>query len=285
MSNRRTVNLFAAAALVLAAASPALAQAPPPADALTVRRAVELALEHAPEVAVSRAEADEALSSARLSRDELKPFASISTTPGYSSGLPVQVAGQVPAIFGFEVRQTLYDPSRRALVYDAEAAAAEARGAYARASAGAARAATMSYARVWTGQKKVENARRRVESREAVLRRASALRREGRRTDLEVESAGLLVARAKQKLLDAQGELDLDRLELSRLVDWPSGRALVLSEDPREAFRDAAAGGHLAQARAADPALKATSDRIAALERSATLAERTWRPIVEAEAQ
>ena len=285
MSNRRIASLPAAAVLLLAAASTAPAQAPPPADALTVRRAVELAVEHAPEVAVSRAEADEALSSARLSRAGMKPFASISTTPGYSSGLPVQVAGQVPSIFGFEVRQTLYDPSRRALVYDAEAAAAEARGTYAKASAAAARAATLSYARVWTGQKKVENARRRVEAREAVFRRASALRREGRRTDLEVESAGLQVARAKQKLLDAQAELDLDRLELSRLIDWPAGRALVLSEDPREAFRDAAAGDHLAQARSSDPELKAMSDRLAALDRSATLAEKTFRPIVEAEAQ
>jgi outer membrane protein TolC len=284
MSKPATSNLLAAAALALAA-SPALAQAPPPADALTVRRAVELALEHAPEVAVSRAEAEEALSSARLSRDSLKPFASISTTPGYSSGLPVQVAGQVPSIFGFEVRQTLYDPSRRALVYDADASAAEARGALARVSSAAARAATLSYGRVWTGQKKVENARRRVEAREAVLRRASALRREGRRTDLEVESAGLQVARAKQKLLDAQAELDLDRLELSRLIDWPSGSTLVLSEDPREAFRDAAAGDHLAEARASDSQLKAMADRIAALDRSATLAEKTWRPIVEAEAQ
>src|SRR5262245_55668482 len=151
MSNRRSANPLAAAVLALAAASPALAQAPPPADSLTVRRAVELALEHAPEVAVSRAEADEALSSARLSRDSLKPFASISTTPGYSTGLPVQVAGQVPSIFGFEVRKTLYDPSRQAMVYDAEAVAAGAQGAYAKVSAAAARAATNSYARVWTG--------------------------------------------------------------------------------------------------------------------------------------
>jgi outer membrane protein TolC len=285
MSNPATVHLLAAAAFVLAGASPALAQAPPSADTLTLRRAVELAMEHAPEVAVSRAEAEEALSSARLTKAGLKPFASISTTPGYSTGLPVQVAGQVPAIFGFEVRQTLYDPSRRALVYDAEAVAADARGAYAKASTAAARAATLSYARVWTGQKRVENARRRVEARETVLRRVSVLRREGRRTDLEVESSGLQVARAKQKLLDAQSELDLDRLELSRLIDWPSGRTLILSEDPRDAFREADAGDHLARARASDPEMKAMSDRIAALERSVSLAEKTWRPIVEAEAQ
>src|SRR5580765_1860629 len=107
MSKPRTIHRLAAAAFALAGASPALAQAPPSAETLTLRRAVELAMEHAPEVAVSRAEAEEALSSARLSKASLKPFASISTTPGYSSGLPVQVAGQVPAIFGLEVRQTL----------------------------------------------------------------------------------------------------------------------------------------------------------------------------------
>ena len=283
---RRTLAFLAllAGAFPLCAQAPAQAP-PPPAEPLTLRRAVELAVERAPEVAVSRAEADEAAASARLSRAEWKPFASISTTPGYSSGLPVQVAGQVPAIFGFEVRQTLYDPSRRALVYDAEATATEARGALARASAAAARAASLAYARVWSGQQKLESARRRVESREAIYRRAAVLKREGRRTDLEVESAGLQVARAKQKLLNSQAELDLDRLELSRLIDWPAGRALVLSEDPREAFRETDAGDHLAAARAADPQSKAISERIAALSRSAALAEKTWRPIVEAEAQ
>jgi len=284
---RFRTSLAALALLAAAWPLPMSAQAPPPppGETLTVRRAVELALERAPEVAVSRAEADDAAASARLSRAGLKPFASISTTPGYSTGLPVQVAGQVPSIFGFEVRQTLYDPSRRALVFDAEASAAEARGALAKASAGAARAVTLSYARVWSGQQKVESARRRVESREAILRRATVLKREGRRTDLEVESAGLQVARAKQKLLDSQSELDLDRLELARLIDWPAGRALVLSEDPREAFREADAGEHLAAARSADPQLKSISDRIAALSQSAALAEKTWRPIVEAEAQ
>ena len=285
MNDSRIRTSLVALAL-LAAAWDARAQAPPPpAETLTLRRAVELAMERAPEVAVSRAEADEAAASAGLTRAGLKPFASISTTPGYSSGLPVQVAGQVPSIFGFEVRQTLYDPSRRALVFDAEASAAEARGTLARASAAAARSVSLSYARVWAGQRKMENARRRVESREAVLRRAEVLRREGRRTDLDVEGAGLQVARAKQKLLDRQAELDLDRLELSRLIDWPAGRTLVLSEDPRESFREADAGDHLAAARAADPELKAISERVAALSRSAALSERTFRPIVEAEAQ
>ena len=283
MSDRKTVLLIAAT-IALAPTGPARGQAPA-AEALTMKRAVELALERAPEVAVARAEADEASSAARLSRAGFKPQAFATTTPGYSTGLPVQVAGQVPAIVGFEVRQTLYDPSRRALLYDAEATASAARGTLERKSAATARAATLAYGRVWTGQKRVESARRRVEAREAVYRRVSVLKSEGRRTDLEVESAGLQVARAKQKLLDRQSEHDLDRLELARLIDWPSGQPLVASDDPRDAFREMPAGDRLTAARAADPELKAISERIAALERSVSIADRSWRPTVEAEAQ
>jgi outer membrane protein TolC len=74
-------------------------------------------------------------------------------------------------------------------------------------------------------------------------------------------------------------------LELARLIDWPSGQPLVASDDPREAFREPPAADRLAAARAADPELKAISERIAALERSVSIADRSWRPTVEAEAQ
>ena len=66
-------------------------------EPLTLRRAVELALARSPELAAAG----------------FRPEAFASTTPGYSTGLPVAVAGQVPAIFGVSVRTSLYDPARR----------------------------------------------------------------------------------------------------------------------------------------------------------------------------
>jgi outer membrane protein len=283
MSDHRIGVLFLAG-LALGGSRPALCETPP-SEPLTLRRAAQLALDHAPEVAAARAEADEAGASARLAAVGFKPQAAVTTTPGYSTGLPVQVAGQVPSIIGFELRKTLYDPWRRARALEVDSAAAAARGSFERTSAATARAAAISYGRVWAGQVRDADARRRVEAREAILRRVSTLRREGRRTDLDVERAGLQVARAKQKLLDHQTELDLDRLELARLIDWPAGEKFALPEDGLAGLPEPPAGDDLAAARAADPELRAHAERIDALEHSVSLAVRSWQPVIEAEAQ
>jgi outer membrane protein TolC len=282
--NDRRIGALVLAAAGLTAAPVARGQVAPP-EPLTLRRATQMALVHTPEVAVSRAEADEAASAARQARAEWRPQAFASTTPGYSTGLPVQVAGQVPSAFGFEVRQTLYDPIRRARTFDAVAAASAARGSFESVSAAAARAVAMSYARVWAGQKKVEDARRRVETREAQARRVASLRREGRRTDLDVENTGFQVARAKQKLLEQQGELEIDRLELARMIDWPAGTPLALSEDPLSSLPEPAGADHLAAARAFDPELRAHAEQIDALQHSASLFLRSFHPVVEGEIQ
>ena len=143
----------------------------------------------------------------------------------------------------------------------------------------------MSYGRAWAGQKRLADARRRVEAREAISRRVASLKREGRATDLQVESAGLQVARAKQKLLDQQAELDLDRLELERLTGWPPGAPLALSEDPLAGLPESATADHLPAARAFDPEMRALLERVEALEHSAALLLGSWHPVVEAEAQ
>ena len=283
MSDHRIGVLFLAG-LTLAGARPALCETPP-SEPLTLRRAAQLAIARAPEVVVSRAEVDEAESAERLFKAGWKPEAFATTTPGYATGLPVQVAGQVPAVFGFEVRQTLYDQSRRARTFDAGASAAAARGSFHRTTSATARAVALAYGRVWAGQERAADARRRVEAREAIFRRVSTLKREGRLTGLDVENAGLLVARAKQKLLDLQAELDIDRLELARMVDWPAGTPVVPAEDPLAGLPELPAGDDLAAARGADPELRAFAERIDALEHSVSLTERSWHPVVEAEAQ
>ena len=69
----------------------------PPID---LGQAIARALERSPEIGVARADADEAHASARLADAAFQPEAFVTTTPGYSSGLPIQVAGQVPSLAG-----------------------------------------------------------------------------------------------------------------------------------------------------------------------------------------
>ena len=273
-----------AAILALAAASIPVAAQPAP-EPLTLSRAAELALGRAPEIAVSRAEVEEGAASARTARAGLGPQAFATTTPGYSTGLPVAVAGRVPSVVGIEFRQTIFDPSRRADVLDVRAKAAALEGALERTSAATLRALAVSYARNWTAANLVESARRRLESREEIERRVSALRREGRRTDLEVEIAALETARAAQKLLDQTSSADLARLELTRLIDWPAGSPLVLADDPLAAVPEPVGTDHLAVARNADPELRSIDRQLEELRRAAALQQKAWLPVLEAEGQ
>src|SRR5262249_19861534 len=160
------------------------------------------------------------------------PEAYVRTTPGYSSGLPIQVAGQVPSLAGVSLRKTLYDPARRAEAFESRVRAASLDGVRERSVIETVRAVAASYGRTWSGETLMADARTRLEVREASLRRVSALRREGRQTDLDVEKASLEVARAKQKLSDEQSERALDQLELKRLLDWPVHETLSLAADP-----------------------------------------------------
>jgi outer membrane protein len=270
--------------LVLAAASLPLSAQPGP-EPLTLRRAAELALGRAPEIAVARAEAEEGAASARAASAALAPQAFATTTPGYATGLPVAVAGRVPALAGLELRQTIYDPARRADVLDARAHAAALEGALERSSAETARALVLSYARNWAASARVESARRRLEAREAIGRHSSALGREGRKTDLEVESAGLEAARAQQKLMDQTASADLAMLELKRLVDWPASGPLVLGGDPLSSLPEVATGDSLPTARAADPELRSLDRELESLREAASLQKKAWLPVIEAEAQ
>ena len=269
---------------VLASVPPVCGQTPSPAG-LTLRRAAQRALARAPEAASARAQAAEANADARAAAATFAPKAFATTTPGFSSGLPVAVAGRVPSVFGIEVHQTLYDPARRAEALAARVRAEAFEAASSRSGASTARAVVLSYGRNWADRRQIENARKGLEAREAVLRRVAALAREGRRTDLETERAGLEVARAKQALANREAEWDLDRLELAWLTDSPRGEPIQAAEDPLGALPEPEPGDHLTAARTADPELAAFDREISALESAARYQKRTWLPTIEAEGQ
>ncbi len=272
-------------ALLLLATLPSFAASGQTSAPLTLKRAAELALAHAPEGASARAVAAESASRARAAAAGFSPQAFATTTPGYSSGLPVAVAGRVPSVVGVELHQTLYDPARRAEALVAQAGAEGLAGASALTASSTARALVLSYSRNWADRRRIENARRDLEAREAILRRVTALAREGRKTDLEVEQADLEVARAKQTLSDRQAEQDLDRMELAWLIGSPRSEILELAEDPLVALPEPALGDNLAAARAADPQLAALDRQAEVLERAASLQKRAWLPVVQAEGQ
>ena len=287
MSRRRIFCL----ALALAAASPLAARGqaapekPQPAEPLTLRRAVELALVRAPQLGSARAAADEGAASAELARDQFHPSALFTTSPGYTYGMPSTIVGRVPAVVGLEIRTAIYDPTRKSAALQAQATESVLGASLESTCRGAGEAVVAAYARVYLDDGRVEAARRRVDAADASARRIEALYGEGRRTELDVERARLTAARARQKLLNAQSDTQLDQLELRRLIGWPPTAPVVLAGDPETEIPQLRSTENLAAVRSADPELRSLGQEVELLGKSARLEAQRWAPIVEASAQ
>jgi outer membrane protein TolC len=284
MNNRSTRKLgFVLVGLAVSAG--VLAQAPaPPAEPLTLRQAVELALARAPGLAAARAAREEGAASAELARDAFMPSAYFSTTPGYTYGLPTLVVGQVPSLFAVEVLQPIYDPARRSAALRAEASASALDASLVLSCRGTMEATVAAYGKAYLERTRVEAARRRLDAADAMARRMTALFEEGRRSELELEEATLQAARARQKLLNAESDRDLGELELKRLIGMPGSAPLYLAGDPDAVVPELTANENLEPVRAADPELASLQRELALLGKSANLESRRWAPTVVASA-
>ncbi len=276
--NRSIPGLLAL--LVFAGAPPCRARN---AEVVTLRDAVAAALARSPGVAAAEAARDEGAAGARLARDAFRPSAAIVATPGYASGLPVFVAGQVPAIGGVDLRQTIYDPGARADALSAEAAGIGRSGEFEAARTETVRAVVALYARCRADRAAAEAAGRRVDAARELLGHAEARRKEGRETDLAVERASLDLARARQKALDAESDADLDIREMRLAIGASSGAEILLPDDPAAVLPAPPADRE--SVLAADPALHALERQAEILDAVRNAKARTLSPVVEAEAQ
>jgi outer membrane protein len=271
--------LLGALLAIAAAAGAAAGQAPPPLQPsapsaapapLTLGRAAELALANAPEVAAAAAAWQGDQAGARLAADAFRPAAEVSSTPGVGRGLPVAVAGRVPAVASVDLRQSLYNTEQRAQGLQARARSATTRAAWERARVQVVREIADLYARCWTGQQLLAGAERRLAAYQAMSARAAALHAEARATDLDLAQARLREARARLRRLEIAAARDADLWELRRRLGLAADAPLALPEDPLAGTPEPARG-RIDGAPAADPDLVAAARSIELLERAIRL--------------
>ena len=238
--------------------------------AISLDDAITRAIARSPELRALEASVAEARANASLS-NAFRPAASIGTTPGYATGLPTAVLGQVPAIATIEAHRLFYDRSAQAerLAMMSEVDAAMAR-LESRKRDIAMNVAEL-YARVAADAKLIASAERRVTAYDTIASRTDALRREGRARDIDVDRAALQLAGAKRTALLAKNRLELDQLRLNQIVGEN-----VEPGDPSLS----------SQLRMTDdPELKSFDTRIEALQRAVSLEERFFQPTIAAQIQ
>jgi len=238
--------------------------------AISLDDAITRAIARSPELRALEASVAEARANASLS-NAFRPAASIGTAPGYATGLPTAVLGQVPAIATIEAHRLFYDRSAQAerLAMMSEVDAAMAR--FESRKRDIAMNVAELYARVAADAKLIASAERRVTAYDTIASRTDALRREGRARDIDVDRAALQLAGAKRTALLAKNRLELDQLRLNQMVgenvepgDPSLSTQLRMTDDPE---------------------LKSFDTRIEALQRAVSLEERFFQPTIAAQIQ
>ncbi len=116
-------------------------------EELSLRQAIELALARAPEGRAAGAARLQAEAGVRAARSAHYPELWVRTGPGYASGVPAPVLGELPAAVGVQLRASLFEAGTWASEARARAEAASASGEEAEARVAVMRAAAHAFAR------------------------------------------------------------------------------------------------------------------------------------------
>ncbi|HXO32746.1 MAG TPA: TolC family protein, partial [Candidatus Acidoferrales bacterium] len=90
------------------------------AEPLTLKHAVELALQHANGAAIAAADQQNAAANTRELRSSYLPQLTTGAALGWSHGFPLSLAGSAPSIFNINAQSALFHPELRAFIRAAQ---------------------------------------------------------------------------------------------------------------------------------------------------------------------
>src|SRR5205085_5196011 len=90
-------------------------------EALPFRQAIELALAHSSEMAVSQADESRAYRTYLEARASYIPQAAIGSDVGYAYGFPLSLEGSAPTLFNVTAQSSVFNPAQREFIRAAKA--------------------------------------------------------------------------------------------------------------------------------------------------------------------
>jgi outer membrane protein TolC len=192
------------------------------AEPVTLRHAVELALQHATGVAISAADEQHASASYRELRNSYIPQLNAGAGIGYSDGFPLSLEGAAPSLFNVNAQSALINPALKDFI----------RAAQSDIKANTQRTkdqrnqviqdTVLSYDELAKWERRL-SALRETEAAEQKMETAVADRvKEGIDSEMDGSKARLSVARVRLRLAEASGAADVLREHLSKLTGVPA---------------------------------------------------------------
>jgi outer membrane protein len=212
------------------AADPVEADQPPQVRMLTLKEAIRLTLERAPEVSLATAQAIRAKQAVRETRALNLPQVVGGTGLAYNNGFPLSIEGAAPSIFQIGLSQSIFSKKNKNLILEAEESSkASGLGPEAARNELAARTALV-YNDLHQSSllKKLWSERLQAAVKDQQI--TESLLEAGRVRPVDVTLARTVSANARQQVLVAEEQEKLASEELRDLTGIPEGTALQTTE-------------------------------------------------------
>jgi outer membrane protein TolC len=192
------------------------------AEAVPLKRVIQLALTHATGGAIAAADEQRAAAGYRELKDNYVPQLSTGAGLGYSYGFPLGLEGSAPSLFNLNAQSAVLNPSLRDFVRAAKIDSAVASLKNKDQRNQIIQDAVLSYAELAKWEQRLAQLQE-TESQAEKMQAAVAERvKEGVDSDLDGTRARLSAARVRLRVAEAQGAADVLREHLCKLTGLPA---------------------------------------------------------------
>src|SRR5256886_6166202 len=212
--------------------------------ALTLKRAIQMALQNSKEIQVAKIQASVADRAAKITKAQFMPNLYAGSGAGYTYGIPETPGGRAPSIFnGAYTEQVLNEPLRGQAKETQEQAKAQ-KIVLEDAKNNVITRTAMAYLELGKGRHSLELLRKEQQSAEKILQVTQERQGEGYELPVEVTKAQLTKAHVVQRILQLEGREDELEVFLRYQLGLPETQSIEVTPEelPGEAEQ---AGGNL----------------------------------------
>ena len=179
-----------------------------PAVALTLKRAIELALQNSKEIQVAKIQASVADHAAQITRAQFMPNLYAGSGAGYTYGIPETPGGRAPAIFNVSYTEQVFNEPLRGQAKETQEQSKAQKIVLEDAKNSVITRTAMAYLELGKVRHSLELLRKEQESAEKILEVTQERQGEGYELPVEVTKAQLTKAQVVQRILQLEGRED-----------------------------------------------------------------------------
>jgi outer membrane protein TolC len=225
-------------------------------ESLPFRRAVELAVAHSSQLALSQADEVRAYQTYLETRGSYIPKVTLGSDVGYAHGFPLSLEGSAPTLFNVTTQSSVWSPAERDFIKAAKTDwnASKSQGSDQKAQV--IRDTALTYIELNRWETRVPILREELKVAENIEFTVAERVKEGIEAGIERTKAQLVEAQVRMHVAEAEGAVDILRTRLSQLTGLPSESIKTIRDSIPAAREDQRGTAAISQTIESSPAIQ-----------------------------